>query len=65
MKHLGAHQDSPTVAGAFLSLDSLGGEAVESAALSPDSVFGADVDVLFSRLSVTYQPDPLNTMPTG
>ncbi len=49
----------------FFSLVSLGAAATGSLAFSLDSDFAVEVGFLALRLSLTYHPDPLNTIPTG
>ena len=61
-------QDSPTAAVVFFSVagfDSTGVVDGVSLAFSDGSDFDDGADFLVSRLSFTYQPEPLNTMPTG
>lgn len=67
-EHRASHQDSPTFAATFFSLDSLGAGAAASELFSIVSDLGAVVELFEffeSRLSFTYQPEPLKTMPTG
>lgn len=64
-EHRAAHYDSPAVTAGFFSLVSLGAAGVVSDFFSPASVFGVEAGDLAVRLSLTYQPDPLNTIPTG
>lgn len=64
------HQDSAAAADALTSLaasldDSFGAEPLLSLDLSDESDLLVDVGFLALRLSLTYQPEPLNTIPTG